>query len=52
MSSYPISIRPFGVHAVLVEWPPEVAEAILDDIIAFGLYLEKNKTPLETSRLL
>lgn len=42
MSNYSLSIRPFGVHAILVEWPNEVQEAILDDILQFTNYLELN----------
>ena len=42
MSNYSLSIRPFGVHAILVEWPNEVQEAILDDILQFANYLESN----------
>lgn len=42
MSNYSLSIRPFGVHAILVEWPNEVQEAILDDILQFTSYLESN----------
>lgn len=42
MSNYSLSIRPFGVHAILVEWPNEVQEAILDDILQFTNYLESN----------
>ena len=40
MKSYPISIRPFGVHAILVEWPKKIDEAILDDILRFKNYLK------------
>lgn len=47
MSNYPISIRPFGSHAVLVEWPEEVEESILDDILQFYQYL-KDKCLKET----
>ncbi|WP_297794996.1 5-oxoprolinase subunit PxpB [uncultured Eudoraea sp.] len=36
MSSYPISIRPFGEQAILIEWPNEVSEAILYDILDFA----------------
>ncbi len=39
MSLYPISIRPFGVHAILIEWPNRVEEAILEDILQFTHYL-------------
>lgn len=35
MKSYPISIKPFGERAVLVEWPGEVSESILADILDF-----------------
>ena len=41
MSNYPISIRPFGEHAVLVEWPNRVDEQILEDILQFSSYLKK-----------
>ncbi len=40
MSKFSISIRPFGVHAILVEWPNEVDEIILNDILKFKNYLE------------
>jgi len=42
VSNYSLSIRPFGVHAILVEWPNDVQEAILDDILRFTTYLESN----------
>lgn len=42
MSAYSISIRPFGVHAILVEWPAKVEEAILDDILQFTKHLKCN----------
>ncbi|MEM7486390.1 MAG: 5-oxoprolinase subunit PxpB [Bacteroidota bacterium] len=35
MNSYPISIKPFGQSAVLVEWPNKVDESILQDILDF-----------------
>lgn len=35
MNKYSISVRPFGIHAVLIEWPERVEEAILDDILWF-----------------
>jgi len=40
VSKYSISIRPFGIHAILVEWPNKVDEAVLDDILKFTNYLE------------
>ncbi len=42
MSNYSISIRPYGVHAVLVEWPNKVEEVILDDILLFMKHLRTN----------
>ncbi|WP_299433042.1 5-oxoprolinase subunit PxpB [uncultured Maribacter sp.] len=42
MSNYTISIRPFGQHAILIEWPNIVDEAILEDILQFKTYLAKN----------
>ncbi len=42
MRNYSLSIRPFGVHAILIEWPNEVQEAILEDILQFTNYLETN----------
>lgn len=42
MSTYTISIRQFGTHAILLEWPSRVEEAILEDIISFVDYLKKN----------
>lgn len=42
MNSYPLSIRPFGIHAVLVEWPNEVKEDILEDILQFYKYLKSS----------
>jgi len=40
MKSYPLSIRPYGIHAVLIEWPNEVQEGILEDILQFYQYLK------------
>lgn len=35
MKSYPITIKPFGERAVLIEWPNKVEESILTDILNF-----------------
>lgn len=35
MKSYPINIKPFGERAILIEWPNEVKESILADILNF-----------------
>jgi len=42
MNSYPIHIKPFGDHAVLVEWPSEIERSILDDILTFKDFLKQN----------
>lgn len=42
MKKYPLSIRPFGIHAVLIEWPEKVEEAILKDILIFKSHLKRN----------
>ena len=42
MSKYSLSIRPYGVHAILVEWPKIVDEAILEDILQFKAHLKEN----------
>ena len=35
MKKFPLSIKPFGEKAVLVEWPNEIQETILQDILRF-----------------
>ncbi len=47
MKKFPISIRPFGIHAVLIDWPPEINENILDDILQFRVYLQTKVIPEE-----
>ena len=42
MTDFPISIRPYGQHAILIEWPNEVDESILEDIIQFKSFLKQN----------
>ena len=42
MNSFNISVRQFGVHAILVEWPDKVEESILLEILQFIEYLKKN----------
>lgn len=37
--NYSISIRAYGVHAILIEWPNHVEEEILEDILSFKEYL-------------
>ncbi|MEO0570946.1 MAG: 5-oxoprolinase subunit PxpB [Bacteroidota bacterium] len=35
MSLFPITVKPFGETAVLMEWPQEVNESILNDILSY-----------------
>jgi len=42
VSKFKISVRQFGVHAILVEWPNKVEESILNEILQFIEYLKKN----------
>ncbi|MEX0289323.1 MAG: 5-oxoprolinase subunit PxpB [Flavobacteriaceae bacterium] len=45
--SYPITIKPFGAQAVIIEWPDKVEEAILEDILQFDKYLQSKYTDEE-----
>ena len=40
MNSFNISVKQFGVHAILVEWPDKVDESILLEILQFIEYLK------------
>ncbi|GMN09004.1 5-oxoprolinase subunit PxpB [Croceitalea sp. MTPC9] len=40
MKSYPITVKDFGKKAILVEWPIEIEEGILNDIIRFKTILK------------
>ena len=42
MNSPAINIKSFGVHSVLIEWPNEVSEHILETIIGFQTYIRLN----------
>ena len=42
MKAPSIHIKPFGVHAILIEWPNEVNETILNSILQFEKYLHEN----------
>ncbi|UJH67491.1 5-oxoprolinase subunit PxpB [Allomuricauda sp. SCSIO 65647] len=48
MKSYPIKTKPFGEYALLIEWPKEVDEHILKDILAFEKQLRTEWPDLET----
>lgn len=41
MNSPKINIKPFGAHSVLIEWPNEVSEIILEKILHFERFLTK-----------
>jgi KipI family sensor histidine kinase inhibitor len=41
MNSYPIHIKPFGEHAILIEWPNEIKRDLLDDILTFSGHLRR-----------
>tara|TARA_R110002050_G_scaffold25604_8_gene68222 strand:+ start:3100 stop:3837 length:738 start_codon:yes stop_codon:yes gene_type:complete len=42
VSNFNISVRQFGAHAILVEWPNKVEETILNEILQFIQYLKEN----------
>ncbi len=48
MKSYPIKTKPFGEYALLIEWPKEVDERILKDILAFEKRLRAEWPDIET----
>lgn len=43
MNPSPITIKPFGEQAVLIEWPERVDEQILNDILQFEAHLINNR---------
>jgi KipI family sensor histidine kinase inhibitor len=42
VNSPEINIKPFGVHSVLIEWPNEVSEHILETILHFQTFIKLN----------
>ena len=46
MSQFPITLKPFGKTAILIEWPKRVDEAVLKHILTYQHFL---KTKLEDS---
>ncbi len=42
MNSPNIKIKPFGLHSILIEWPNEVSEHILESILRFETFLTSN----------
>ena len=51
MSNLPISFKPFGEQAILIEWPSKVEESILYDILVFAKYLKTECLDLENWEL-
>ncbi|MGW9686420.1 5-oxoprolinase subunit PxpB [Flagellimonas sp. 2504JD1-5] len=45
MKNYSINIKPFGKCAVLIEWPKQVNESILEDILDFTHSFKKLNLP-------
>lgn len=41
MQNYNLTYKPFGNKAVLIEWPAEVNENILNDIVSYKRYIQK-----------
>ena len=41
MKRFPIRIKPFGQQAILIQWPDQVDEDILNDILGFKHYLKQ-----------
>lgn len=44
---YKLIYKPFGVNAILIEWPPKIDETILDNIICFKRVITKEYTNIE-----
>jgi len=42
VSIYPITTKPYGANAILIEWPKEVAPEILNDILQFINHLKSH----------
>jgi len=40
MFKYKIIVKTYGSHSILIEWPQQIDEHILDDIISFSQHLE------------
>ncbi len=52
MNSPAITTKPFGAHALLIEWPNEVNEHILESIIRFEAFLGKDGVLPEKSEMI
>ena len=46
MSTYNLTYKPYGKHAILIEWPPEIDKNILKDVIFFKNKILQNNDKL------
>lgn len=42
LSAFKLKYKPFGERSILIEWPPEIDESILNDVINFKNTLQKS----------
>lgn len=40
--AYKLCYKPFGIHAVLIEWPAQISEDILEDVLVLKEKIEKS----------
>ncbi len=45
MTKYAVSIKQYGFRAILLEWPRQVEESILDDVLRYTHYLKNDCLP-------
>lgn len=48
MNTYELTYKPFGESAILIEWPAEISEGIIQDIVAFDKKLAKQQEIVDT----
>ena len=44
MSAYSLTYKPFGKHAILIEWPAIIDENILENVLKFKNVILKNNS--------
>ena len=44
MSDFELKYQPYGIRSILIEWPPEISEKILNDILIFKEAIKNNYT--------
>lgn len=47
LSQFQLSYKPFGNHAILIEWPSKIDKKILNDVLAFKKSIEINYTKVK-----